>query len=319
MRLAVTGANGFVGLHVVTAAALRGHAARGVVRSEAAAERVARAGAEPVEVRALEAAALAAAFRSCAAVVHLAQIGAERGGQTFQEVNVDGTRAVLAAMKSAGVGRIVYLSGLGVSHYGMARRTTNRYFLSKSLAEAEVFGSRAEGVVFRPSYVVGPGDPFVPVLLRQLASGEVLRPGDGTYRMQPIAVSDAAEAVVVAAEGGAPAAARGPHRVYALVGPEALSFNAFVRRLAKVARAAGLPARARFREVPLEDADRLAAAGGFEGMLPEELDCMLCDEVADPAPLARLLGRPLMPLDDALPTAVGAILAAAGPRLSSCG
>jgi nucleoside-diphosphate-sugar epimerase len=318
MRLAVTGANGFVGLHVVTAAALRGHAARGVVRSEAAAERVARAGAEPVEVRALEAAALAAAFRSCAAVVHLAQIGAERGGQTFQEVNVDGTRAVLAAMKSAGVGRIVYLSGLGVSHYGMARRTTNRYFLSKLLAEAAILGSSAEAVVFRPSYVVGPGDLFVPVLLRRLAAGEVPRPGDGAYRMQPIAASDAAEAVVVAAEGAA-AATGGPHHVFDLVGPEALSFDSFVLRLARTARAAGLAAEARFREAPVAEAERLAAAGGFEGMLPEELDCMLCDEVADPAPLARLLGRPLMPLDDALPTAVGAILAAAGPRLSSCG
>jgi nucleoside-diphosphate-sugar epimerase len=313
MRLAVTGANGFVGLHVVAAAALRGHAVRAVVRSETAAERVARAGAEPVEVGALGAAALAAAFRGCAAVVHLAQIGAERGGQTFQEVNVDGTRAVLAAMASAGAGRIVLLSGLGASRYGMARRTTNRYFLSKVLAEAAILGSLAEGVIFRPSYVVGAGDLFVPLLLRQLAAGEVPRPGDGTYRMQPIAISDAAEAVVVAAEGGAPAAARGPHRVYDLVGPEVLSFDAFVLRLAKAARASGLPARARFREVPVVEAERLAAAGGFEGMLSEELDCMLCDEVADAAPLERLLGRPLTPLDDGLAIAVDAILTAGRP------
>jgi NADH dehydrogenase len=314
--LAVTGANGFVGLHVLEAAVERGHAVRAVVRSRAAAERVARAGADPVEVSALEARALAAALRGCAAVVHLAQIGAERGGGTFEAVNVGGTRAVLAAMQDAGIRRVVYLSGLGVSHYGMARRTTNRYFLSKSLAEAAILGSSAEATIFRPSYVVGPGDAFVPVLLRQLAGGEVPRPGDGTYRMQPIAVSDVAEAIVVGAEGVALPAEPGPHRVYDLVGPEALSLDSFVLRLAATARAAGLAAEVRFREVPLADADRLAAAGGFEGMLPEELDCMLCDEVGGPAPLERLLGRPLMPLDDALAVTVAAAIAPGGPGYS---
>jgi hypothetical protein len=41
-------------------------------------------------------------------------------------------------------------------------------------------------------------------------------------------------------------------------------------------------------------------------MLPDELDCLLCDEVSDPAPLASLLGRPLTPLDEALAAAVRA-------------
>jgi hypothetical protein len=41
-------------------------------------------------------------------------------------------------------------------------------------------------------------------------------------------------------------------------------------------------------------------------MLPDELDCLLCDEVADPAPLATLLGRPLTPLDEALAEAARA-------------
>ena len=60
------------------------------------------------------------------------------------------------------------------------------------------------------------------------------------------------------------------------------------------------------REVPIEEADRRARAGGYQGMLPDELDCLLCDEVSDPAPLAALLGRPLTPLDEALAAAVRA-------------
>jgi hypothetical protein len=58
------------------------------------------------------------------------------------------------------------------------------------------------------------------------------------------------------------------------------------------------------REVSVEEADRAAAAGGFRGMGPDDVDILLCDEVSDPAPLVRLLNRPLSPLDEAIATAV---------------
>ena len=41
-------------------------------------------------------------------------------------------------------------------------------------------------------------------------------------------------------------------------------------------------------------------------MGPDELDCLLCDEVADHAPLEALLARRLTPLDEALAAAVRA-------------
>ena len=56
----------------------------------------------------------------------------------------------------------------------MTRRCTNPYFLSKLAAEVEVFRSGREAVVFRPSYVVGPGDGLVTRLLEEMASGEVV-------------------------------------------------------------------------------------------------------------------------------------------------
>jgi hypothetical protein len=58
------------------------------------------------------------------------------------------------------------------------------------------------------------------------------------------------------------------------------------------------------REVPIEEADREARGGGWQGMLPDELDCLLCDEVSDARPLEALLGRFLTPLEDALRAAV---------------
>jgi NADH dehydrogenase len=302
MRLALTGANGFVGRHVVRHVTKNGDEALGLVRSEAAAEIVGRAGGRPVRLDELNADSLARVFEGCEAVVHLAQIGAERGSQTYEAINVGLTERVVEGCQRAGVERLVFFSGLGVARYGMTRRCTNRYFLSKLSAENVLLGSDRDVVIFRPSYVVGPGDAFVPAVLAAMEAGEVERPGDGTYRMQPIAVADAAALVLAAARrprGGFPA-------VFDLVGPEPLSFAALLDRLAAVARAAGRPSTFTVKEIPIAEADRLARDGGYQGMLPDELDCLLCDEVADPSPLVDLAGRPLTSLDAALAAALPA-------------
>ena len=295
-RLAVTGAGGFVARHLLRRAAAERWDAVGIVRSEAGAQSVLASGARPIAVTGLERGALTGAFAGASVVVHLAQIGSERAGERYETVNVAGTRAVTEAARDAGVERIVSLSGLGVARYGMSRRCTNPYFLSKLAAEVELFRSGLPVAVFRPSFIVGPGSAWIADLRRQFAAGEVERVGDGSYRMQPVAVADAAQAILAAARG---LAAR--HAVFDLVGPEAVSYHDLQNRLV---RAAG-PGRAiSIREVPVPEAERQAAAGGYHGMLPDELDCLLCDEVADARPLAALLGRPLTALDEALVAAL---------------
>jgi NADH dehydrogenase len=299
-RIAITGASGFVGRHLVRAAAALGFEPTGLVRSERAASLVRDAGGAPVYL-ADETAALARSFEGALAVVHLAQIGSERGGLTYEAVNVGLTTRVVEAARQAEVERFVMLSGLGVARYGQSRRVSSRYFLSKLTAETVAFGAGLDVAVFRPSYVVGPGDAFVPSVLRAMQAGEVERPGDGSYRVQPIAVADAAAAVLAAV-------ARPPRAfpaVFDLVGPEPIAYARLLERLAAVARREGRSLRLRVREVPVAEAERLAqGASGYQGMGPDELDCLLCDEVADHAPLEALLARPLVALDDALAAAV---------------
>jgi nucleoside-diphosphate-sugar epimerase len=302
VRLAVTGANGFVGRHLLAEAARRGVEAVGVVRSPPAQAVVTRAGGRPALVPSLEAPALAEAFAGADAVVHLAQIGAERGEARYESVNVAGTRAVAEAARRAGVPRAAFLSGLGVAHYGMRRRCTNPYFLSKLAAELVLLRSGLGVAIFRPSYVVGPGSELIPVLLRDMEAGEPIeRIGDGAYRMQPIAVDDAAALLLASV-----APERPLHAAYDLVGPEPVSYQQFLERLARLAQSRGRRAALRVREVSEAEADRRAAQGGFAGMLPDELDCLLCDEIGDPAPLAGLLGRPLASLDTALERSLAA-------------
>lgn len=311
IRLAVTGASGFVGRELLATARERVEAV-GVVRSEKNAARVAQLGGRAAVVPRMETKPLAEVFAGAEAVVHLAMIGREREGQTYEAVNVEGTRTVVEAARQAGVPRVVLFSGLGVAHYGMTRRCTNRYFLSKLAAELELLRSDREAVVFRPSYIVGSGDGLVRGLLDQMASGEVVRVGDGSYRMQPIAVADAVTAVLAAAGSPPPGSGADP-RVFDLVGPEPVSFRSLIERTAASARAQGRKAGFRLREVSVEEADRAAASGGFRGLTADELDCLLCDEVSDPVPLSGLVGRPLAPVDDAIARAVRGTLALA-PR-----
>jgi nucleoside-diphosphate-sugar epimerase len=298
--IAVTGASGFVGGHLVRAAVSAGQLVSGLVRSERAAARVRESGGRPLTL-AEEPEALARSLEGCRSVVHLAQIGAERNGRSYEAVNVGLTRRVVEAARRAGVTRLVLFSGLGVARYGQSRRVTNRYFLSKLEAEALALGSGLDVAVFRPSYVLGPGDGFVSSTLRAMEGGDVEVPGDGSYRMQPIAVADAVELVLATLArpaGGFPT-------VFDLVGPEALSYARLVERLAAVARGLGLPARLRVRPVAIEEAERRSrSAAGYLGMGPDELDCLLCDEVGEAGPLEALLGRPLTPLDDLLRAAL---------------
>jgi nucleoside-diphosphate-sugar epimerase len=302
MRIAVTGANGFVGLQVVSRAAASRVDVVGIVRSDGAAHVVSQAGGRPARVPALDADHLAPIFQGTDAVVHLAQIGGERSGMTYEGVNVGGTRSVVEAARRAGVRRVVYFSGLGVARYGQTPRCTNRYFLSKLQAEVALYESGLRVIVFRPSYIVGPGDAFVRLLADDISRGEVELPGDGSYRMQPVAVADAAEAVLAAVERPAdfPLAID-------LVGPEPIACASFVGRVGIALGKMGRPSEPRLASLPVGEADRRARSGGYRGMLGDELDCMLCDEVGDPRPLEGLLGRFLTPLDEAVARDVRAL------------
>ena len=116
MKVAVTGATGLVGGQVVAAALAAGHEVLAVARPGPDHRRTTvRIGVHslPVATAALtDAAALRAAFRGCDAVVHCAAVyafGAARAAEV-DEVNAEGTRAVLDAAAEAGVGRVVVTS-----------------------------------------------------------------------------------------------------------------------------------------------------------------------------------------------------------------
>ena len=189
----VTGANGFVGSHVVPALLGAGHRVIALVRDEDGAEAVMRrlpdARRADVEVRlgdVTRPGTLAAALAGAEAVVHLAAVPRDwDGGQTLRLVNTEGTRNVVAAMKAAGVDRIVHLGGLGV-----ADEPDLHFASSKARGMAIVRESGLRWTILAPSLLFGPRDGFFNILagLVRMSPGIVPLTGNGGARFQPLAI-----------------------------------------------------------------------------------------------------------------------------------
>ena len=220
MKIAVIGATGFVGRHVVPYLARAGHQVRAVARHatrEIGWPETVETFAGDVETGA----GLDTAMAGVEGVVHLVAIPREQGGRTFDEVNVEGARRVVRAAERSGVRRIVHLSALGVvDDPGLG------YLRSKWRGEEIVRGSALEWVILRPSLLFGEGDGFFTLIRTTLtwwSPGVVAIPGDGSARFQPLSVDDLAigveRSLVDADRAG---------KVYELGGPGYLTYRQIV-------------------------------------------------------------------------------------------
>ncbi len=222
MEIAVIGASGFVGSHVVPHLAAAGHQVRAVSRR--ASSLSPQDGVTQVVADVETGEGLAAALRGVDAAVHLVAIPRETGGRSLERVNVGGVAQMLAAARSAGVGRIVHLSALGV-----VDDPALRFLSSKWRGESLVRESGLEWVVLRPSLLFGKGDGFFNLIKTTLtwwSPGVVAIPGDGQTRFQPLSVEDLAIAVERSLTDDHRAGS-----VYELGGPAYLTYEQIVDRV----------------------------------------------------------------------------------------
>jgi uncharacterized protein YbjT (DUF2867 family) len=224
MQILVTGGTGVVGRSTITALLQRGHVVH--LLSRHAERDVAQwaQGVHPVVANVANAASLEGAADGCDAVVHLTAIVSERGRETFQSVNVDGTRNVVREAERAGVRTFVHVSSLG------ADTGESAYHRSKRLGEAIVRQFAGEWIIVRPGNVYGPGDEQLSMLLRMVRTLPALPMiGGGDQRIQPIWHEDVAEALAVAVERGD---LRG--RVLEIAGEDLTSQSDLVHRMARL-------------------------------------------------------------------------------------
>ena len=173
MRIAVTGANGFVGQRVVGDLTAAGHAVLALVRDPArggglGAAEVARL---PQLCKTTDVPELSAVLAGCDAVVHLAaRVHAMDGGNEteFFDINVDGSVRLLEAAVHAGVKRFVFISSVKAAgersgeaplRTDMMPMPEDAYGRSKLAAErALTAGADAAAtslIILRPTFVYG--------------------------------------------------------------------------------------------------------------------------------------------------------------------
>jgi dihydroflavonol-4-reductase len=175
MKALVTGANGFTGSHLVKALEKRGDTVVGLVRRTSDLSRLEGCAIAYIYGDITDEAALTEAMQAVDVVFHTAayvELGLVDAAE-MERINVEGTRAVLAAAKAAQVKRLIYCSTIGI--YGDTQGKTidetfvrsqvgfsSAYDRTKYLAQELVNQAVKEGlsiVSVMPSGILGADDP----------------------------------------------------------------------------------------------------------------------------------------------------------------
>jgi uncharacterized protein YbjT (DUF2867 family) len=171
------------------------------------------------------------ALRGVQTVVHLAASIRDQPRGSIEELDGIATWRMVEAAERQGVERFVFFSPLGASTH---HRT--RLLRAKALAEQAVREADLRSIVFAPSIVYAPGDPWLTLLERLALLPVMPLSGRGQADFQPIWAQDVADCVIAALRAsGADRTATGgsdpacTHVRYELAGPETLSHEDMVR------------------------------------------------------------------------------------------
>ncbi|SDD59203.1 NAD-dependent epimerase/dehydratase family protein [Actinokineospora iranica] len=213
-RVAVTGATGFIGSHVVDRL-LRDSDTEVVAIGREHRKRARLSHLDATRLRFVladvrDTTALAEAFQGCDAVVHTAY---GNGGDLAERwsVTVDGTASVLSAVTAARVDRLVHLSSMSVydptdvslidedSPSVRSDPADLSYAQQKTAAERLILGrprDRLDVVCLQPSVVYGPWSPTWTIRpLRNLAEDNACLPSGGGGICNAVHVHDVADAI----------------------------------------------------------------------------------------------------------------------------
>ncbi len=309
MKVAVTGGSGIVGTSLINHLIGAGHDVSALARSTSSGARIASLGATPVPGDVLDYNSLFTLVEEVDWVFHVAGVNelCTRDPSHMWRVNVEGTRLVMNAAKSAGVLRMIHTSsavtigeedGVVATEECLPRgRFLSDYEHSKTAAERLLF-SEARGldvVVVNPSSVQGPGrSTGTGRIVLSAARGKLPFVIDTTLSL--IDIDDCARGHLLAAEKGV-----GGER-YLLSGATVRMDEA----LALLSEVTGLDLAPRFISTRLAYALGVAVGGVFRlvrrppPICGEAVRVMAHGHRYDGSRATRELGLEYTPIDDTL-------------------
>jgi NADH dehydrogenase len=231
-RITVFGGSGFLGRQIVKRLAADGARVRVAVRHPERASFLGRGGRAgqitAVYADVWEEASVGAAMEGSEAVVNMVGHYLERSKATFEATRGHGAMHVAQAAATAGVQRLVHISGLGTDP-----KSDSPYARARGIGEQLVKEAFPAATILRPGVIFGPEGGF----LNRLAALTRVLPvmplfGAGETKLQPVFVGDVAEAV---ARTLATPATMG--RLYELGGPRVYTYKELVQLvLARIER-----------------------------------------------------------------------------------
>jgi uncharacterized protein YbjT (DUF2867 family) len=160
------------------------------------------------------------ALRGVDTVIHLAASIRDQPEGSIEELDGIATWRMVEAAERQGVERFLFFSALGASTHHRTRCLRAKAHAEQAVSEADL-----HSIVFAPSIVYAPGDPWLTLLERMALLPVMPVSGRGRALYQPIWAEDVAECVAAALHEG-----DGPrHRRYELAGPETLSHEEMIR------------------------------------------------------------------------------------------
>lgn len=291
MHVLVTGASGFIGRHLTPALVKAGHEVRALVRD--ASRYDAPDGVEVAVGDLLDPASLEGVFEGVEAAYYL--VHSMAAGPEFEERDRRAARNFEGAASGAGVGRVVYLGGLGSEGDDLSDHLRSRREVERILREGDY-----ELTTLRAAVVVGAGSVGFDVVRQIVERLPVLvTPQWVRTACQPIAVADVVAYLVGVLE--APATAG---ETYEVGGPDVVTYEEMMERTAAI-----LDRRVVVVPVPVLTPTLSTYWVDLVTDAPREVVHPLIDGlknpvVADDGPIREQVDVELTPFDDAVRAAV---------------
>jgi uncharacterized protein YbjT (DUF2867 family) len=224
MRIVLIGASGFFGRHLLNALTADRHQCLVLTRAAVRRGRVnLLPGVELAQADVYDHAALVKQLDGADAVVSMAGILNEGGGNGFQKVHVELVEGIVKACREAGVTRLLHVSALN------AGQGKSKYLKSKGEAEAILLAAEDLNVsIFQPSVIFGRGDNFFNMfaaMLKLMPAMPLACPG---ARLQPVFAGDVAAVMAASLEDPMTWG-----KSYELAGPQVFTLKELVQWTAK--------------------------------------------------------------------------------------
>ncbi len=187
--IALTGATGFVGGHLLHALTKEGFQVKALTRRPQQDVE----GLTWVEGSLDDEASLTALTENCTCLIHLAGLTKAINRDAFFDVNVAGSKTLFKTAQASGVDHVIHVSSLAareprLSHYGASKAGTEMLLTARKWDFS--------WTIIRPPAIYGPGDKEILKLFKATRFGMLPAPGGRTNRFSMIHAADLASALV---------------------------------------------------------------------------------------------------------------------------